>query len=99
MNKKGNHRRPWKSKRHERVDEFLDIDDVEDLDRRFDDESRFDDDEPEEGPRAVFDLDRWRADLAAGVSHRERMRQRDLRKGVLRGQRNPRFELEEELGE
>lgn len=75
----------------DRFDDYGFDDDFDYLEasRQTYDESLFPEDEEfEEGfndalPR--FDLDRWRDDLHQRATHRERMRQRDLKSGVLGG--------------
>ena len=61
-------------------DSFYDLDDEDD---DFEEAPRFDVDSFEEERR--FDLDTWRSDLSQRFVQRERLRQRDIKRGILRG--------------
>jgi hypothetical protein len=80
----------------DRFGSYLDFDeDAFDLDQeaasryeaRFAGEEDFEEYEDDERP--PFDFDRWRDDLIARNQNRQRMRQRDLKRGALRSFRVP----------
>jgi len=69
-------------------DDF-DLEQEEDL--RYAEREAYDEDfdDFEEDERPPFDFDRWRDDLIARNQQRQRMRQRDLKRGALRSSRIP----------
>jgi len=98
MGKKKNKQRARRQASHS-SDPFLDFDEDDYEGYGYDEElnpvdgARFGEDEP----RFQFDFERWREDVTARSSHREEMRQRDLRRGILSSTRVRRLPLDEEI--
>ncbi len=66
-------------RQRQRWDELDNLEDDEPMALRFREETDEDDE-----PRFSFDVDRWQRDLFERSSHRARMRDRDIKKGILR---------------